>query len=184
MSARGKHVDHVDGGGEGHGSERDGSAAPVPEDSAADAAEMPPKPADGSLYVVATPIGNLQDVSLRALAVLAGVDVVAAEDTRNTARLLNRHRIQTRTLSLHEHNEQRRAADIIRMLGEGQTVAYVTDAGTPGLSDPGAILVELVRNAGLASVYNRCVKIEHARLFGGLNWVGVNTGVISARRPH
>jgi 16S rRNA (cytidine1402-2'-O)-methyltransferase len=112
----------------------------------------PVKVEGGSLYVVATPIGNLQDISLRALAVLAAADIVAAEDTRNTSRLLDRHRIQARTLSLHEHNEARRADEIVGLLGEGKAIAYVTDAGTPGLSDPGAILVARVREAGFRVV--------------------------------
>ena len=98
--------------------------------------------------MVATPIGNLEDITLRALKVLDKVDVIAAEDTRNTAHLLDRHGIRTRMLSLHEHNEVRRVADIVRLLAEGQSVALVSDAGTPVLSDPGAILVAKVREAG------------------------------------
>ena len=102
----------------------------------------------GRLYVVATPIGHLEDITLRALKVLDTVDVIAAEDTRNTTHLLDRHGIRTRLLSLHEHNESRRAEDIVRLLGEGQSVALVSDAGTPVLSDPGAVLVAKVREAG------------------------------------
>lgn len=98
--------------------------------------------------MVATPIGNLEDITLRALKVLGAADVIAAEDTRNTAHLLDRHGIRTRMLSLHEHNEARRAADILRLLADGQQVAMVSDAGTPALSDPGAILVARVREAG------------------------------------
>jgi len=104
--------------------------------------------ADGTLYVVATPIGNLADITLRAIETLVAVDVIAAEDTRNSARLLERHGIATRMLSLHEHNEAKRAEEIIRRLAEGQSVALITDAGTPALSDPGALLVERVRAAG------------------------------------
>ena len=104
--------------------------------------------ADGALYVVATPIGNLTDITLRAIETLGAVDVIAAEDTRNSARLLERHGIATRMLSLHEHNEARRAEEIIRRLAEGQGVALITDAGTPALSDPGALLVQRVREAG------------------------------------
>ena len=85
---------------------------------------------------------------MRALKVLDKADVIAAEDTRNTAHLLDRHGIRTRMLSMHEHNESRRAADILRLLGEGQSVALVSDAGTPVLSDPGALLVSEVRRAG------------------------------------
>ena len=98
--------------------------------------------------MVATPIGNLEDITLRALKLLAAVDVIAAEDTRNSARLLDRHGIRTRMLSLHEHNEARRAEDILRLLAEGKQVALISDAGTPVLSDPGAILVARVREAG------------------------------------
>ncbi len=103
---------------------------------------------DGTLYVVATPIGNLADITLRAIETLGAVDVIAAEDTRNSARLLERHGIATRMLSLHEHNEARRAEEIIRRLAEGRSVALITDAGTPALSDPGALLVARVREAG------------------------------------
>jgi 16S rRNA (cytidine1402-2'-O)-methyltransferase len=102
----------------------------------------------GTLYVVATPIGNLEDITLRALSTLSGVAVIAAEDTRNTSRLLDRHGIATRMLSLHEHNEARRAAEIIRRLEAGEDVALVSDAGTPAVSDPGALLVATVREAG------------------------------------
>ena len=103
---------------------------------------------ESALYVVATPIGNLRDVTLRALDVLGGVDLIAAEDTRVTHALLARHRISTRTLSLHEHNERARAGRIIELLAAGRSVALVTDAGTPALSDPGALLVDAVLSAG------------------------------------
>ena len=96
----------------------------------------------GTLFVVATPIGNLEDITLRALRVLREADVIAAEDTRRTARLLSRHAISTPTISFHEHNTRSRIPDLIRRLEEGKSVALVTDAGTPGVSDPG---VELVR---------------------------------------
>ena len=110
-------------------------------------------PASGrTLYVVATPLGNLRDISLRALDVLASVDVIAAEDTRVTAKLLARHGIASRLLSLHEHNERRRAADIVALLRDGKSVALVSDAGTPGVSDPGAALVRAVTDAGFAVV--------------------------------
>jgi len=102
----------------------------------------------GALYVVATPIGNLADITLRAIEMLGAVDVIAAEDTRNSTRLLERHGIATRMLSLHEHNEARRAEEIILRLAAGLSVALITDAGTPALSDPGALLVERVRAAG------------------------------------
>ena len=100
------------------------------------------------MYVVATPIGNLQDITLRALAVLRAVDVVAAEDTRHTAQLLSAHGINARLMAAHEHNEARAAAQIVDRLAAGEQVAFVSDAGTPGISDPGARLVAQVRAAG------------------------------------
>ncbi len=108
-----------------------------------------PLPALGrTLYVVATPIGNLRDITLRALDVLAQADVVAAEDTRVTGILLAHHGIRTRLVSLNEHNERRRAGQVVEMLGAGKCVALVADAGTPGISDPGAALVRAVTDAG------------------------------------
>jgi len=106
----------------------------------------------GTLYVVATPLGNLRDVTLRALDVLASADVVAAEDTRVTARLLSHYGIVTRTLSLHAHNEAGRAQDVIARLAAQQSVALVTDAGTPAVSDPGARLVRDAHEAGIPVV--------------------------------
>ena len=103
----------------------------------------------GILYVVATPIGNLEDVTLRALRVLREVSLVAAEDTRRTARLLQHYSIPTPTTSLHEHNERARTPGLIRRLQEGASIALVTDAGTPVLSDPGALLVTAAHEAGL-----------------------------------
>lgn len=96
----------------------------------------------GVLYLVATPIGNLEDVTFRAIRVLGEVALIAAEDTRRTAKLLNRYEIDTPTLSLHEHNERQRTPGILARLEDGQSVALVTDAGTPLLSDPGAYLVK------------------------------------------
>ncbi|MDO8311908.1 MAG: 16S rRNA (cytidine(1402)-2'-O)-methyltransferase, partial [Sideroxyarcus sp.] len=102
-----------------------------------------------ALYVVATPIGNLSDITLRALEVLGTADAVAAEDTRNTRHLLQHHGIaDTRLLALHQHNERGAAEKIIALLQQGQSVALVTDAGTPAVSDPGALLVAEVRSAG------------------------------------
>ncbi len=102
-----------------------------------------------ALYVVATPIGNLGDITLRALEVLDGADVIAAEDTRNTKHLLQHHGITDRKLlAVHQHNERGAAERICGLLQQGQSVALVTDAGTPAVSDPGALLVEAVRNAG------------------------------------
>lgn len=102
----------------------------------------------GTLYVVATPLGNLRDVTLRALDILGSADVVAAEDTRITARLLARYGITTRVLALHAHNEAQRSGDVVARLGRGESIALVSDAGTPAISDPGARLVHAVRAAG------------------------------------
>ena len=103
----------------------------------------------GILYVVATPIGNLEDVTLRALRVLREVTLVAAEDTRRTARLLQHYSIRTQTTSLHEHNERSRTPALIERLRRGESVALVSDAGTPLLSDPGAMLVAAAHDAGI-----------------------------------
>jgi 16S rRNA (cytidine1402-2'-O)-methyltransferase len=96
----------------------------------------------GTLYVVATPIGNLEDITLRALRILKEVDLIAAEDTRHTRKLLNYYGISTPTLSYYKEKEHERSAVIIDKLREGQLVALVSDAGTPGISDPGSILVQ------------------------------------------
>ncbi|HEY5930366.1 MAG TPA: ribosomal RNA small subunit methyltransferase I, partial [Burkholderiales bacterium] len=104
--------------------------------------------AEPTLYVVATPIGNLADITLRALEVLRSVDMVAAEDTRVTQNLLNHHGIRTRLLAVHEHNERKAADQLIAALAKGHSVALVSDAGTPAISDPGEIAVALVREAG------------------------------------
>ena len=112
-----------------------------------------PLPAlDRTLYVVATPIGNLRDLTLRALDVLGQVDVIAAEDTRVSAGLLAHYGLHARLVSLHEHNEHKRAAAIIESLSSGKRVALITDAGTPAISDPGAALVRAVSAAGFAIV--------------------------------
>ena len=103
----------------------------------------------GKLYVVATPIGNLGDISARALAVLAQADLVAAEDTRNTGHLLAHHGIKAKLVALHEHNEMQRAAELVARIQAGKTIALVSDAGTPAISDPGALLVARALEAGL-----------------------------------
>jgi len=104
----------------------------------------------GTLYVVATPIGNLEDITLRALRVLREVDVIAVEDTRRTARLLNHHSISTRTISFHAHNARSRVPQLISRLLAGSSIAVVTDAGTPGISDPGLELVQAAIGNGIA----------------------------------
>ena len=105
-----------------------------------------------TLYVVATPIGNLADITLRALAVLQNADLICAEDTRVTARLLSAYGIQSRLVSVREHNERQMADKIIAHLSDGLTVAQVSDAGTPAVCDPGAKLAERVREAGFRVV--------------------------------
>lgn len=99
----------------------------------------------GTLFVVATPIGNLEDLSFRALRTLREVDVIAAEDTRRTSKLLAHYEIRKSMVSLHEHNEHREAPRLAARLDRGESIALVTDAGTPGISDPGAHLVQLAR---------------------------------------
>jgi len=95
------------------------------------------------LYLVATPIGNLEDITLRALRVLKEADVIACEDTRQTQKLLNHYAIKTRTTSYHEHNEMTRSAELVLELEQGARIALVTDAGMPGISDPGFRLISL-----------------------------------------
>jgi 16S rRNA (cytidine1402-2'-O)-methyltransferase len=106
---------------------------------------MPPA---GTLYVVATPIGNLEDITLRAIKVLKSVQLVAAEDTRRTGILLRHFGIDVAILSVHEHNERARTQKVTARLAKGESVALVTDAGTPGVSDPGSALVAAVRAEG------------------------------------
>lgn len=106
----------------------------------------------GTLYVVATPIGNLQDITLRAIETLKMVDVVAAEDTRHTAGLLSHLGIAKKQMAVHEHNEQQSAQQIVQRLKDGDNIAIVSDAGTPGISDPGAIVVDAAHEAGLKVV--------------------------------
>jgi 16S rRNA (cytidine1402-2'-O)-methyltransferase len=103
----------------------------------------------GTLYVVATPIGNLEDVTARALRVLREVDVVACEDTRRTRQLLTHFDIHTPTVSYYEHNKLTRGPQLLRQLAEGKSIALVSDAGTPGISDPGVLLVREARAAGV-----------------------------------
>src|SRR6185503_8654305 len=100
------------------------------------------------LYVVATPIGNLGDITQRALETLRAADVVAAEDTRHTRSLLTHYGIGAKLVALHAHNERAGAERAIQWIGEGKAVALVTDAGTPAISDPGSVVVDAVRRAG------------------------------------
>ncbi|MEP7061179.1 MAG: 16S rRNA (cytidine(1402)-2'-O)-methyltransferase [Betaproteobacteria bacterium] len=105
-----------------------------------------------TLYVVATPLGHLRDITLRAIDVLSAVDLIYAEDTRVSVVLLARHGVTTRPQALHAHNEARRASDVIAALAAGRSVAMITDAGTPAISDPGARVVRAVRDAGFRVV--------------------------------
>lgn len=106
----------------------------------------------GTLYVVATPIGNLSDISLRALETLKSVDAIAAEDTRHTSGLLSHFGISKKLIAVHEHNEHQSAEKLLLQLHAGENIALVTDAGTPGISDPGAVVVDFVRKAGVKVV--------------------------------
>lgn len=105
-----------------------------------------------TLYVVATPIGNLGDITLRALDILKTVDVIAAEDTRHTSGLLSHFGITKKLMAVHEHNEHRSAQLLLERLQAGGSVALVTDAGTPGISDPGAVIVNALHEAGMKVV--------------------------------
>ena len=103
----------------------------------------------GTLYIVATPIGNLRDISLRAIETLKAVDVIACEDTRQTAKLLQRHEIRKSLVSLHEHNERQRTPELLERLKAGASIALVSDGGTPLISDPGWWLVRQAINEGV-----------------------------------
>ncbi|PPC93011.1 MAG: 16S rRNA (cytidine(1402)-2'-O)-methyltransferase [Methylotenera sp.] len=107
---------------------------------------------EGLLYVVATPIGNLADITLRALETLKTVDAIAAEDTRHTSGLLSHFGISKKLIAVHEHNEHQSAEKLLSQLKAGENIALVTDAGTPGISDPGAVVVDIVRKAGIKVV--------------------------------
>lgn len=139
---------------------------PDPAPSAPDAPPIPPRPLShavatlmqdldlqdnpaGALYVVATPIGNAADITLRSLNILALADAVACEDTRNTGHLLTRYGFQKQLIAAHQHNEREVAERLIERLQAGQRIALVSDAGTPAISDPGARIVDAVRSAGL-----------------------------------
>src|SRR5215467_8214334 len=106
----------------------------------------------GTLYVVGTPIGNLEDITYRAVRVLQEVDLIACEDTRHTAKLLQHYGIDKPTISYHEHNEAARAEELIAKLEQGLNVAQVSDAGMPGISDPGYRVIKLAIERGVAVV--------------------------------
>lgn len=103
----------------------------------------------GTLYLCATPIGNLKDMTPRVLETLREVDLIAAEDTRNSIRLLNHFEIRTPMTSYHEYNKVEKAYDLINQLNAGKNIALITDAGTPAISDPGEVLVKLCQEAGI-----------------------------------
>ena len=105
------------------------------------------------LYIVPTPIGNLQDITLRALELLKKVDLILAEDTRTSSKLLNHYSIQKPVTPFHQHNEHQVLQHLVTQLGNGKTMALVTDAGTPGISDPGFLLVRECIRAGIAGVH-------------------------------
>lgn len=106
----------------------------------------------GTLYLVATPIGNLADITYRAIEILSDADLIACEDTRHTHKLLQHYNIKTKTISYHEHNESQRATELLAIIKAGKSVAVVSDAGTPAISDPGFRLVREAIEAGLAVV--------------------------------
>lgn len=106
----------------------------------------------GTLYLVATPIGNLKDVSQRALETLQTVDVIACEDTRHTAKMLNAYGISKKLISYHEHNETSRSDELVNRLNRGESIALVSDAGTPAISDPGYRLVQKAHENGIAVI--------------------------------
>src|SRR6266550_537095 len=122
----------------------------------------------GTLYVVATPIGNLEDITVRALRILREVALIAAEDTRRTAHLLTRYAIKTPSTSLHEHNEAKKSASLIARLQRGDSIALVSDAGTPGISDSGQLIdigpirsptdADVVRIFGDMTINNRLTR--------------------------
>lgn len=122
----------------------------------------------GILYLCATPIGNLNDISQRVLETLNEVDIIAAEDTRNSIKLLNRFGIKTPMTSYHEYNRYDKAADLIDKLREGKDIALITDAGTPGISDPGEVLVSMCYDAGIrvTSLPGACALITALTMSG------------------
>lgn len=128
-----------------------------------------------TLYLVATPIGNLADITLRALETLKRVDTIACEDTRHTLKLLTHYGIRKPLLSCHANDERRGAARVVEILAQGKDVAYCSDAGTPGLSDPGAILARTAREAGHAVCpipgASAFAALVSAAGFGGRTWV-------------
>lgn len=124
----------------------------------------------GKIYLVATPIGNLEDITLRALRILKEVDLIAAEDTRNTLKLLNRYEISKPLVSYHRHNEEVKVDILINKLKDGQSIAIVSDAGTPGISDPGEVVVKeaIKNNIDVVPIPGACAAIN-ALICSGLD---------------
>jgi len=124
----------------------------------------------GKLYLCATPIGNLQDITPRCIEVLKGVDLIAAEDTRNSIKILNHFDIHTPMTAYHEYNRFDKADDLVRQLLEGKNIACITDAGTPGISDPGEVFVKKVYEAGIpvTSIPGACALVN-ALVISGLS---------------
>lgn len=124
----------------------------------------------GKLYLVPTPIGNLKDITLRALEILQEADLIAAEDTRHSLKLLNHFNIKKPLISYHQHNEQEKSGNIIQRLKEGATIALVTDAGTPGISDPGSVIVQKCIEEGIPfEVLPGATAITTALVYSGLD---------------
>ena len=125
---------------------------------------------EGTLYVVATPIGNLEDITFRAIRILKDVDLIAAEDTRQTLKLLNHYEISKPLISMHRHNEEDKANSIISKLKNGENIAIVSDAGTPGISDPGEILIKeaIENNITVIPIPGACAMIN-ALICSGLD---------------
>jgi 16S rRNA (cytidine1402-2'-O)-methyltransferase len=124
----------------------------------------------GKLYLVPTPIGNLKDITLRALEVLNNVDIIAAEDTRQSLKLLNHFNIKKSLISYHQHNEQGRSENIIDKLKEGLNIAIITDAGTPGISDPGSVIIAKCIEEGIGfEVLPGATAITTALVYSGLD---------------
>ncbi|MDL2236827.1 16S rRNA (cytidine(1402)-2'-O)-methyltransferase [Christensenellaceae bacterium OttesenSCG-928-K19] len=124
--------------------------------------------ATGKLYIVATPIGNLKDITLRALETLREVDFIAAEDTRHTIKLLNHYEIKKKTVSFHEYSDEKRLNEVLDMLAEGKSCALCSDAGTPVISDPGFILIKRCAQLGIEmeSIPGPCAAISAVALSG------------------
>lgn len=125
---------------------------------------------NGKLYLVPTPIGNLKDITLRALEVLELVDIVAAEDTRQSIKLLNHFNIKKTLISYHQHNEQGKSEDLIERLKEGKNIALVSDAGTPGISDPGSVIVSKCIEEGIDfEVLTGATAVTTALVYSGMD---------------